>query len=177
MFSSIGTLISNYTRVIFAVLGLMSLYPNVEITNVRVVEKNRAIYAEFRTKSLINEYLFQIIDSGIDVYYTIEATTYLISEGTEKRIYQNTVIKKISRMGNIYLLDNEICHSTEELVSKLNNTQILIFPPSKTTSKITRGSSIRTTITLKIFSNAVPNLMNLWGNKPNIVLNYRINED
>ncbi len=172
MFSSITTAISNYARVIFAVLGLVSLYPNVEINNVRAIEKRGAIYAQFTTRSLINEYLLQIIDSGIDIYYSVEATTYLTTKGREREIYRNILIKRISHRGNSYILDNEGFRSWKKLLTVLNTNSILILPAEKRV----RGGTIKTTIVLKIFSDAVPDLMNLWGNKPNIVLNYRINE-
>ncbi len=173
MFSSIGTTISNYTRVIFAVLGLISLYPEVEISNVTVIEKNRAIYAEFTTKSLLNEYILQIIESGIDIYYNTEAVTYLVTGKGKREIYRNLIIKRISYKGDSYFLDNARYRSVNKLISHLNNNQILILPHNL----VTRNATIRTTITLKIFSDAVPDLMNLWGNRPNIVLNYRTNEN
>ncbi len=173
MFSSIATTISNYARVIFAVLGLLSLYPNVEINNVKVVEKNRAIYAQFKTKSLINEYILQVIESGIDIYYSIAVVTYLVRDKHEREIYSNVLTKKISYNKNNYFLDNTSCNSVNKLIANLNNNQIIILPHKQ----VIQNTTVRTTITLKIFSDSVPDLMNLWGNRPNIVLNYRIDEN
>lgn len=164
--------IIEFFKIILIVFGLISIYPKVTSDNFfiyRNFKKKAIINAQFRCSNLINPYIKDIIDSGIVVNLIYKISTYV----EKKTVYSETFSQKISFDGTNYTV-NDWKLKSFELMTNFLTIQDLVF---LTNAESFSGKGITTEVEILLKSDYIPEIINLWGNRPRITLNYLILED
>jgi hypothetical protein len=167
----IGVKLAESVKIILTVLGIISAYPAVSSDNFfvyRSLKDRTVINGQFRCGNLINSPLHEIIDSGIAVNIIYDVKTQ-----TGKRpVYTNTVTQHIRCNGGSYFLNNTGPYSFDVMTNILS-VQELVF---LTNADYYAGLDFVTDVRLMLSCDMAPEIINLWGNRPNVILSYKIPE-
>jgi len=167
--SVIWAKILEFFKIILIVFGIISVYPKVTGDNFfiyRNFKKKSVINAQFRCSNLINPYIKGIIDSGIEVDLTYRIKTYVERE----LVYNEIFSQKISFDGTNYIV-NDWKLKSFSLMTNFLTIQDLVF---LTNADSFSGKGITTEVEIVLKSDYIPDIINLWGNRPKIILNYLI---
>lgn len=158
-------------KIILTVLGIVSAYPVVSSNNFfvyRSLKNPTIINGQFRCGNLINKSLEGIIDSGIPVNIVYDLKT----KAAGREIYKISLIKNIHFNGtNYYLNDNG--PYTFNIMTNILSVQEFIF---LTNADIYAGVNLETEVKLLLSCDMAPDIINLWGNKPRVVLSYNFDK-
>ncbi len=163
-------------RIILTVLGIISAYPLVSSDNFfvyRSLKDNTVINGQFRCGNLINSPLHEIIDSGISVYIVYDVTT----RTGRKTVFKNTIFQSIRYNGTNYYLNNAGPYAFN-IMTNILSVQELVF---LTNADYYAGFNFETEVKIILNCDMEPEIINLWGNRPSVLLSYSIpkvkNED
>ncbi len=159
---------SQAIRTILVVLGLAGSYPDVSFHDIRLYREDNGIYAGFVTESLINPSIRGVIDSGYEVHINYFITTV---QGIDI-VYLGQSVRAITNDNGLYTVNRRTGMTYDELIGYLRYQEIYIL----TNSPDYHGRQFRTTIRLSINSADTPDLVELWGNKPKLILNFRADD-
>ncbi len=165
--NGIGNQFAESFKIILTVLGIISAYPVVSSDNFfvyRNLKDPTIINGQFRCGNLINSSLQGIIDSGIPVYIVYD----LKSDANRREIYKMSIIKNIHYDGTNYFL-NSAGPYTFNIMTNILSVQEFVF---LTNADLYAGIDIETEVKILISCDMAPEIVNLWGNKPKVVLNY-----
>lgn len=161
--------ILHFFKVILAVLGIISSYPEVKIDNLFVYRNFKdptLINAQFSASELINQPVREIIESGVDVNII-----YLIKTTSKKHtVYQGSFGRKISYTNGQFMVDHRGGYDFETLTNVISVSELLIL----SNSEIYQDKPLTTEIAVLINCDATPEIINLWGNKPKVTMTYNI---
>ncbi len=165
----IGLKIGETIKVILAVLGIISAYPEVnsEIENIfiyRNLKNAEIVDMQFRSYNLINPAIRDIIEGGIDVNIIYQIKTTF----KNNIIYRGLSNQKISYKGGIYSVNNKGNFDFNILTNVISVNEV----PILTNASSFTNCLMRTEIKLLINCDATPEIINLWGNKPKYYINF-----
>ena len=163
--------IGEFFKVILAVLGIISAYPDVTVDNLFVYQNFQdplVINAQFRAYNLVNSSVRDIIEGGIDVNIIYQIRTSV----NENLVYSNKVVNRISYSSNNFQLNHKYSFNFSMLTNTIGVNELVVL----TNSENYRRKNIKTEIEILINCDATPEIINLWGNKPRITLYYSLGE-
>ncbi len=167
--TGIGIKIGEIIKVILAVLGIISAYPDVTIDNIFVYkdfQNSRLIKTQFHSYNLINPSIRDIIESGIDVNIIYQIKTSI----KHKIVYIGSSIQRVSFHGEGFSVNHKGNYNFDLLTNAISvNEMVILTNESNQTSY-----PIQTDIEILINCDATPEIVNLWGNKPKITLTYSL---
>lgn len=152
-------------KTILVVLGLASAYPEVAFRDVGIYRHEETVSVEFVADELLNDSIRYILDAGYETVIHYEITTY---RGIET-IYAAHWVRSITNDGGLYDVNLITGLDYDLLQSRVASHDFVIL----TNASRYRGSPLRTVIKLYIACDSTPDLIELWGNKPKLVLNFR----
>jgi hypothetical protein len=170
-----GFNIGNSIKVILAVLGIISAYPDVRIDNLFVYKDftdKSQVKSQFNASDLINSSVRDIIESGIDVNIIYQITTSV----KKHTIYQGAYTNRISYREKRYHVNYTGNYSFDILTNSIAVNELVILTNAGKYWK----DLIQTDIEVLINCDATPEMINLWGNKPKVTITYNLvdtNED
>lgn len=163
--------IADLFRVILAVLGIVSTYPEVTTDNIYVYKNfnnPNIINVQFRCYNLLNPSILEIVQSGIEVSIVYQVKTTVSSN----EVYKNKIIKAISYDGKAYSINRQYKLDLNAMTNMMQvNELVILSNAGKYNNKL-----LESQVQIKIESENAPDLMNLWGNKPKIVLTFSLKE-
>ncbi len=167
----IGAKLAESLKVILTVLGIISAYPEVTSDNFFVYRnfKDRTIInAQFSCGNLINPQLRDVIDSGVAVNIIYQVKT----EQKNQIIYKNVTMRRIQFDGTNYIINNQSRFSYDQMTNIIT-VQELVF---LTNAGSYLNQELSTEVDILLNCDATPEIINLWGNRPRIILSYNIKE-
>ena len=172
--TGIGIKIGEIIKVILAVLGIISAYPDVTIDNIFVYkdfQNSNIIKTQFHSYNLINPSIRDIIESGIDVNIIYQIKTTI----QNKIVYKGVSVQRVSFQGTGFSVNHKGKYSFDLLTNAISVNEMIIL-----TNSNQKNNPIQTDIEILINCDATPEIVNLWGNKPKLSLTYSLgagNED
>ncbi len=163
----IGAQFTESIKIILTVLGIVSAYPEVSSDNFfvyRSLKNSTVINGQFRCGNLINTSLEGIIDSGISVNIIYDVKT----ETAGSLIYKDTLIEHIHYNGTNYFLNEKGPFSFSIMTNILSVKEFVFLTNADTYA----GLDLETEVKILLNCDMAPEIVNLWGNRPRVVLNY-----
>ena len=163
--------IKDAIKVILAVLGLVSAYPDVEWDNLlfRLDFNKDFVYAQFKASNLINPAIQDVINSGIEVNLVYQIRT----SAKNKLVYDGTSIRRIAFTGKGYSVNGRGSYSFDLLTNIISVNEMVILTNA---SQYTNHIDLKTQIELLISCDSTPEIMKLWGKHPKISIPFNIGE-
>ncbi len=162
-------LLTDFVKIILVVLGFVSYYPEVKVENVFVYKDfkdSEKVRTQIKFKDLLNPSFIEMIKSG----NRIELIFFIATYDGKKLVYQDKVIKSVSYENNLFFVDGLKLKNEKLLIDWISVVDFVILTgKSKYISKM-----LDTHIDLKCSSDLNVELASLWGNKPRIIITYKI---
>ncbi|MCD6120302.1 MAG: hypothetical protein J7K04_00525 [Spirochaetales bacterium] len=158
--------LGNSFKIILAVVGLASMYPEVEVDNVSIYRDNNSIFVQFDTESILNNSIMHIIDSEVDVDFSYLVTTTV----NGKTVYSRNYIERVSAAQSRYRVNRGELLTFEGLIKRMKHHEYKIY------EDLTNPGAVKakTVIKFSLSCRETPDLLKLWGNKPGITINYAL---
>jgi hypothetical protein len=154
-------------RVIMMILGLSTPYPNVDIRNIDIYTRSNSVLVEFRAFGLVNEPLRDILESGIgfNIIYSITTT----ADG--RQVFKDEICRTLCFSNSSYFMNaSRLGGGFGNLTNSLSSNRMTVLPGAKDYTNRT----IRTSIEILINAEGYPDMSKLWGNQPELRLEYRL---
>lgn len=155
-------------KTIFVVLGLASAYPDVSFRDVHIYRQNNTACVRFEAGDLLNDSIRGILDAGYGTLLRYNIDTY---DGS-KLVYCVQWMRAVTNSGGTYGVNQISGLDYPALVARMRKHDFVIL----TNGAAYRGDQMRTVITISITCDATPDIIELWGNKPKLILNYRMED-
>lgn len=156
--------IGNSLKILLAVIGLASMYPEVGVDNVSIYQDNNSVFVQFDTVSILNSSIIQIVDSGITVNFTYSVTTTVKGQ----TVYTNNYLEQVTAEKSRYRVNRGKLLTLSELGKRMSHHEFKIYG----TAHYKGMRKVKTVIEFGLNCRETPELLKLWGNKPKIIINY-----
>lgn len=157
--------IANAVNIVLCVIGISTPYPNVEFINTDIYQSEGIVYVEMDTSGLTNPAIIDLIRSGVSVNYEYSIHT----ESGSGYLYEGSEIHSVAYEEGVFVLGDSLNYYNEDsLESALSQITLAIHPDAEITGDYTSE------IEIFIYGEELPNLSDLWGNQPLLILNYRL---
>jgi len=157
-------------KIILAVLGIISAYPDVNYDNnsifIRHDFNRNAIFLQFRANNIITAPIRDIIESGIEVNLIYQFRTTL----NNKTLDQGNSTIKITFSSNSYSINGGGHYNFDIFTNAISVNEISIL----TNADNFTNQPLKTVVNLIINCDEAPEIMKLWANKPLFKFNYMI---
>ncbi|GEM_PF-2335132 len=171
MIKQIVSALTRSLNIIFAVIGLASISPDVTVDNIVVENKNNVVFVVFDTESMLNESIMQIVDSGVAVDFTY----FVITRKNGKLVFSRDYIDHVYLKNGLYHVNSISVDSKDKLKNLVNHHRFIILDGYEDGSESRNSNKDRyiTIIRIGLSSPETPEIVKLWGNKPRIELEFR----
>jgi hypothetical protein len=162
--------ITDAGRVLLTLIGLSSPYPDVTISDSVLRINREGACIEFRAAPLVNKQLRELADSG----YTLNILAdYTVRSGNAEPVNRKSE-RSVYRAASGWIISDEQTNRIYPDFNSMTNAVSRFVLPVLPVSETQPGKEVDVTAELGVSCAEIPNVIELWGNRPRLHQSFRL---